>query len=36
MQVIDKNGAVPYLDLAAQMRPLRKDINAAIARTLAN
>src|SRR5438876_2544548 len=26
--------AVPYLDLAAQMRPIRKDIDAAIARTL--
>lgn len=31
-----KNGAVPYLDLAAQMRPLRKEIEAAIARTLDN
>ncbi len=30
------NGAVPYLDLAAQMRPLRKEIDAAIARTLDN
>src|ERR1700690_591396 len=28
--------AVPYLDLAAQMRPIRKDIDAAIARTLDN
>src|SRR5947208_8695403 len=27
---------VPYLDLAAQMRPLRKEIDAAIARTLDN
>ena len=27
---------VPYLDLAAQMRPIRKDIDAAIARTLDN
>src|SRR3954454_21495603 len=26
--------AVPYLDLQAQMRPLRKEIDAAIARTL--
>ncbi len=31
-----KNGAVPYLDLPAQMRPLRKEIDAAIARTLDN
>jgi dTDP-4-amino-4,6-dideoxygalactose transaminase len=30
----EKNGAVPYLDLTAQMRPLRKEIDAAIARTL--
>jgi dTDP-4-amino-4,6-dideoxygalactose transaminase len=30
------NGAVPYLDLRAQMRPLRKEIDAAIARTLDN
>lgn len=30
----EKNGAVPYLDLLAQMRPLRKEIDAAIARTL--
>lgn len=28
------NQPIPYLDLAAQMRPLRKDIDAAIARTL--
>src|SRR5689334_1935688 len=28
--------AVPYLDLPAQMRPLRKEIDAAIARTLDN
>src|SRR5438876_2190885 len=28
--------AVPYLDLAAQMRPIRKDLDAAIARTLDN
>src|SRR5712671_418595 len=28
--------AVPYLDLAAQMRPLRKEIDAAIAKTLDN
>ncbi|HEV2208949.1 MAG TPA: DegT/DnrJ/EryC1/StrS family aminotransferase [Verrucomicrobiae bacterium] len=28
------NGAVPYLDLPAQMQPLRAEINAAIARTL--
>jgi len=32
----EKNGAVPYLDLVAQMRPLRKEIDAAIARTLDN
>jgi len=32
----EKNGAVPYLDLVAQMRPLRKEIDAAIARTLVN
>jgi dTDP-4-amino-4,6-dideoxygalactose transaminase len=30
------NNAVPYLDLAAQMRGLRKEIDAAIARTLDN
>jgi dTDP-4-amino-4,6-dideoxygalactose transaminase len=29
-----KTESVPYLDLAAQMRPLRKEIDAAIARTL--
>src|SRR5437016_10416656 len=28
--------AVPYLDLAAQLRPIREDIDAAIARTLDN
>src|SRR5580698_6977447 len=28
--------AIPYLDLAAQMRPIRKDIDAAIAKTLDN
>src|SRR5512133_1149291 len=27
---------VPYLDLKAQMRPIRKEIDAAIARTLDN
>jgi dTDP-4-amino-4,6-dideoxygalactose transaminase len=32
----EKNGAIPYLDLPAQMRSLRKDIDAAIARTLDN
>jgi dTDP-4-amino-4,6-dideoxygalactose transaminase len=32
----DTNGAVPYLDLPAQMRPLRKEVDAAIARTLDN
>src|SRR5258708_30002296 len=32
----DINGAIPYLDLVAQMRPLRKEIDAAIARTLDN
>jgi dTDP-4-amino-4,6-dideoxygalactose transaminase len=31
---IEKIAPVPYLDLAAQMRPLRKEIDAAIARTL--
>jgi dTDP-4-amino-4,6-dideoxygalactose transaminase len=36
MQASEKNGAVPYLDLVAQMRPLRKEIDAAIARTLDN
>jgi len=30
------NGAVPYLDLPAQMRGLRQEIDAAIARTLDN
>src|SRR5512140_2033001 len=34
MQMTEKNGAVAYLDLAAHMRPLRKEIDAAIARTL--
>ncbi len=32
----DNNGAIAYLDLPAQMRPLRKEIDAAIARTLDN
>jgi dTDP-4-amino-4,6-dideoxygalactose transaminase len=32
----EENSAIPYLDLAAQMRPLRKEIDAAIARTLDN
>ena len=32
----ENNGAVPYLDLPAQMRGLRKEIDAAIARTLDN
>src|SRR5260221_5119021 len=32
----EKTGAVPYLDLVAQLRPLRKEIDAAIARTLDN
>lgn len=32
----EKNGAIPYLDLPAQMRGLRKEIDAAIARTLDN
>ena len=32
----EKNGAVPYLDLPAQMRGLRREIDAAIARTLDN
>jgi dTDP-4-amino-4,6-dideoxygalactose transaminase len=32
----EKLEAVPYLDLAAQMRPIRKEIDAAIARTLDN
>jgi len=34
MNPADKNGAVPYLDLPAQMRGLRKEIDSAIARTL--
>src|SRR6185436_1951730 len=33
---IDKTEAVPYLDLPAQMRGIRKEIDAAIARTLDN
>lgn len=33
---MENNQAVPYLDLAAQMRPLRKEIDAVIARTLDN
>ena len=32
----ENNGAVPYLDLPAQMRGLRAEIDAAIARTLDN
>ncbi len=36
MKDSEKNGAVPYLDLAAQIRGLRKEIDAAIARTLDN
>ncbi len=36
MEQATNNGAVPYLDLVAQMRPLRKEIDAAIARTLDN
>jgi dTDP-4-amino-4,6-dideoxygalactose transaminase len=32
----ENNDAVPYLDLLAQMRPLRKEIDAAIGRTLDN
>jgi dTDP-4-amino-4,6-dideoxygalactose transaminase len=32
----EANSAVPYLDLPAQMRPLRVEIDAAIARTLDN
>ncbi len=36
MNSVSSNGAVPYLDLVAQMRPLRKEIDAAIARTLDN
>src|SRR5215470_5780165 len=36
MTKIESNGAVPYLDLPAQMRGLRKEIDAAIARTLDN
>ncbi|MCX6895729.1 MAG: DegT/DnrJ/EryC1/StrS family aminotransferase [Verrucomicrobia bacterium] len=30
------NAAVPYLDLAAQLRPIRAEVDAAIARTLDN
>jgi dTDP-4-amino-4,6-dideoxygalactose transaminase len=36
MKLPENNSAVPYLDLVAQMRPLRKEIDAAIARTLDN
>ncbi len=36
MNTAIQNGAIPYLDLIAQMRPLRKEIDAAIARTLDN
>src|SRR6201990_1017152 len=32
----EKVESVPYLDLPAQMRPIRKEIDAAIARTLDN
>src|SRR5579871_633176 len=32
----EKPAAVPYLDLVAQMRPLRKELDAAVARTLDN
>src|SRR6516164_4587913 len=32
----DKNDAIPYFDLPAQIRGLRKDLDAAIARTLDN
>src|SRR5215468_11547988 len=32
----EKNGTVPYLDLVAQMRPIRAELDAAIARTLDN
>ncbi|HVV71166.1 MAG TPA: DegT/DnrJ/EryC1/StrS family aminotransferase [Verrucomicrobiae bacterium] len=32
----EKNGAVPYLDLPAQIRGLRSELDAAIARTLDN
>src|SRR5215472_17535232 len=32
----EKSGSVPYLDLVAQMRPLRKEMEAAFARTLDN
>jgi len=34
--IAEKVLAVPYLDLPAQMRPIRKEIEAAIARTLDN
>jgi dTDP-4-amino-4,6-dideoxygalactose transaminase len=34
--IIEKTEPVPYLDLPAQMRVIRKDIDAAIARTLDN
>jgi dTDP-4-amino-4,6-dideoxygalactose transaminase len=36
MTKTEENITVPYLDLQAQMRPLRRDIDAAIARTLDN
>lgn len=36
MNLVENNGAVAYLDLVAQMRPLRKEIDAAIAKTLDN
>src|SRR5437899_1537111 len=31
---LESAGAVPYLDLAAQIRPIRKELDAAIARVL--
>src|SRR6266478_5553866 len=34
--IAEKALPVPYLDLPAQMRPIRKEIDAAIARTLDN
>src|SRR2546422_7592823 len=36
MKKPDAVQSVPYLDLAAQMRPLRRELDAAIARTLDN
>ena len=36
MSLNEKNGAVPYLDLRAQMKGLRAEIDAALARTLDN